>query len=142
MIIKCFNALSGPIVFDVLRDINYIRGNHTENNKPPVPRKNELEPKNNKPAPENNERVLSILTVPQGVFAALVTGFAPNGTKVDGKLFGADDLYPEHGAMHIIELYHMPEDKWQVKVNDAKGRKKYFYHLLDIFSNYNNSCLI
>ncbi|XP_026479466.1 uncharacterized protein LOC113385853 [Ctenocephalides felis] len=106
---------SGPIVFDVLRDIKYIRDNHTENNKP-VPKKIELEPKNNEPAPKKHEHVLSILTVPQGVFAALVAGFAPNGTTVDGKLFDADDLYPKHGAMHIIELYHVTADKWHVKI--------------------------
>ncbi|XP_026479491.1 uncharacterized protein LOC113385883 [Ctenocephalides felis] len=106
---------SGPIVFDVLRDINYIRGNHSEKNNL-VPKDNKPAPENNEMAPKNNERVLSILTVPQGVFAALVTGFAPNGTTLDGKLFDADDLYPEHGAMHIIELYHVNDDKWQVKI--------------------------
>ncbi|XP_026479490.1 uncharacterized protein LOC113385882 [Ctenocephalides felis] len=73
--------------------------------------------------PENNERRLSILTVPQGIFAALVTGFAPNGTTIDAKLFDPDDLYPEHGAMHIIELYQTIDNKWQVKILYRKKKK-------------------
>lgn len=108
------SSSTGPIVYDVLQDIQKFRNKKGQF----------LEP-------ENNERRLSILTVPQGIFAALVTGFAPNGTTIDAKLFDPDDLYPEHGAMHIIELYQTIDNKWQVKVRITKPCKNnlFFYKI-------------
>ncbi|XP_026479489.1 uncharacterized protein LOC113385880 [Ctenocephalides felis] len=90
---------SGPITYDVINDMDKLTNNKPQPN-----------------APGKDKNKLSVLTAPQGVFAALVTGFAPNGTTINGKEFSASDLYPEHGAMHVIELYKEGENSWKVKI--------------------------
>lgn len=99
IISKNFEIITGPITYDVINDMDKLTNNKPQPN-----------------APGKDKNKLSVLTAPQGVFAALVTGFAPNGTTINGKEFSASDLYPEHGAMHVIELYKEGENSWKVKV--------------------------
>lgn len=76
----------------------------------------------NKSINDRPDLKLAVLTATQGILAASVVAFAPNGTTLGGKPLGADDLYPEHGAMQVIEVYKQGESSWKIKVHFILSR--------------------